>query len=117
MRVDAVQVKTRQDLLNLDGLILPGGESTTIMMMAERSLLVDDLRSLILSGFPVWGICAGCILLAAEATHAKIGGQTLLGGLDICVDRNAFGGAKNSFIQDIDFDGVGNFPGVFIRFD
>ncbi len=92
-----VQVRKPQQLDALDGLILPGGESTTMGLVAERWGLVEPLRGWVRSGRPVWGTCAGLILLAERATGQKAGGQPLIGGLDVTVSRNYFGRQSESF--------------------
>ncbi|CAG8711087.1 5366_t:CDS:1, partial [Acaulospora colombiana] len=83
-------VRTAEQLRLIDALIIPGGESTTMALVAERSGIWDDLREFVRTK-PTWGTCAGMILLANEATKTKKGGQKLLGGLDITVNRNQFG--------------------------
>lgn len=115
--VNAVEVRKAEQLADLDGLIIPGGESTTMGLIAERWGLVEPLRSWVQNGRPTWGTCAGMILLANQATHQKQGGQPLIGGLDVTVDRNYFGRQVDSFETDIDvplLDG-GPFRAVFIR--
>ena len=115
LKVPTLLVKTPQDLNHpeLKGLILPGGESTTMALIAERNGMLEPLKNWIKSR-PTWGICAGLILMSREALGSKKGGQTLLGGLDIVVHRNAFGHQKDSFVTSLQvLDGT--FPGVFIR--
>ena len=74
----------------IDALIIPGGESTTIALVAERSGLLNSLKDFVQTK-PTWGTCAGLILLANEVHKTKKGGQKVLGGLDIAVNRNQFG--------------------------
>ena len=93
----AVEVRKPVQLTALDGLIIPGGESTTMGLIAERWGLVEPLRQWVHSQRPTWGTCAGMILLAEHATGQKQGGQPLLGGLDITVNRNYFGRQTESF--------------------
>ena len=115
--VAAVEVRKVEQLAGLDGLIIPGGESTTMGLIAERWGLVQPLREWVHDGRPTWGTCAGMILLAKQATHQKKGGHPLLGGLDVTVDRNYFGRQVDSFETDIDvpiLDGE-PFHAVFIR--
>lgn len=95
--VEAVEVRTKEQLHSVDGLIIPGGESTTMANIAERWGLIPDLRSYCAQSRPVWGTCAGLIFLADRATGVKQGGQALLGGLDCLVARNFFGAQINSF--------------------
>ncbi|KAJ3301107.1 hypothetical protein HDV03_001337 [Kappamyces sp. JEL0829] len=119
LQVKTVLVKTQKDLDSIQALILPGGESTAISLAAARNDLIEPLKKFIASGKPVWGTCAGMILLAKEALGAKKGGQELFGGLDITVQRNAFGGQVDSFVAPLHIqaipDAEKDFQGVFIR--
>jgi 5'-phosphate synthase pdxT subunit len=110
----AVPVKRPSDLEGLDGIVLPGGESTTMGKLMQIFGLLGPLRTLIADGLPAYGTCAGMILLAAEVVDGRRD-QELLGGLDITVRRNAFGSQVNSFEGDLDVAGVGQVHGVFIR--
>jgi 5'-phosphate synthase pdxT subunit len=115
--VDAIEVRTPVQMEGLDGLILPGGESTTMGLVAQRWGLVEPLRAWVRSGKPTWGTCAGMILLADRATGQKTGGQPLIGGLDVTVNRNYFGRQVDSFETTLavpSFDPPHS-PGVFIR--
>lgn len=114
---EAVEVRTPQQLDELDGLIIPGGESTTMGLIAQRWGLVDPLRAWVHSGRPTWGTCAGMILLAERATGQKQGGQPLLGGLDVTVNRNYFGRQVDSFEATLTVAGFDppQSPGIFIR--
>ena len=114
---DAVEVRTPAHLEGLDGLILPGGESTTMGLVAERWGLVEPLRAWVHGGKPTWGTCAGMILLADQATGQKQGGQPLIGGLHVTVNRNYFGRQVDSFETTLSvpsFDPPVS-PGIFIR--
>ncbi len=113
----AVQVRKPEQLAGLDGLIIPGGESTTMGLVAERWGLVEPLRAWVRSGKPTWGTCAGMIMLADRATGQKEGGQTLLGGLDVTVNRNYFGRQNESFETWLTVPALGEAPirAVFIR--
>ena len=113
----AVQVRKPEQLAGLDGLIIPGGESTTMGLVAERWGLVEPLRAWVRSGKPTWGTCAGMIMLADRATGQKEGGQTLLGGLDVTVNRNYFGRQNESFETWLTVPALGAAPirAVFIR--
>ncbi len=115
--VQAVQVRKPEQLAGLDGLIIPGGESTTMGLVAERWGLVEPLRAWVRSGQPTWGTCAGMIMLADRATGQKEGGQTLLGGLDVTVNRNYFGRQNESFETWLTVPALGAAPirAVFIR--
>lgn len=86
----------------LQGLIIPGGESTTMALVCERWGLIDELKTFLGAGKPIWGTCAGMIFLASGAQGAKDGGQALLGGLPVTVSRNFFGAQINSFECDLD---------------
>ena len=106
-------VRRPADLDEIDALIIPGGESTTIAKLAGIYGLMDPLRSAISAGLPTFGTCAGMIFLAAGITD---GDQPLLGVLDIIVERNAFGRQKESFETNLEIDGLDHpFRAVFIR--
>jgi 5'-phosphate synthase pdxT subunit len=111
---EPVEVRRAEQLEGLDGLIIPGGESTAIGKLMVSYDLLDPLKRLIASGRPVWGTCAGLILLAKD-----IGGlrQPLIGALDVTVRRNAFGRQLDSFETDIPMPEVSGEPlhAVFIR--
>ena len=115
--VDAAEVRLAEQLDELDGLIIPGGESTSMGLVAERWGLVRPLRDWVQSGRPTWGTCAGMILLAEHATGQKLGGQALIGGLDVTVNRNYFGRQVDSFEVELDVPALGDAPfhAVFIR--
>ena len=101
--VEAVAVRRAQEIENVDALVLPGGESTTIAQLAEVFGIFDLIKEKIKNGMPVYGSCAGMILLANEILDAKEG-QKSFGGLDITVRRNAFGRQVDSFESDIAFN-------------
>jgi 5'-phosphate synthase pdxT subunit len=107
-------VRTTKELDAIDGLILPGGESTTIGKLMERVGLDKAIRERAQSGMPLYGTCAGMILLAKEIVGSQ---QLRLGLMDICVERNAFGRQVESFEADIPVPIIGEEPvrGVFIR--
>ena len=111
---DPVSVKRVGDLDGLDGIVLPGGESTTMGKLLVLFDLLAPLREAIAAGLPAYGTCAGMILLAREVLDGRHD-QKLLGGLDITVRRNAFGSQVHSFEGDLDVKGVGTVHGVFIR--
>ncbi|NJN81764.1 MAG: pyridoxal 5'-phosphate synthase glutaminase subunit PdxT [Caldilineaceae bacterium] len=115
--VQAVEVRRPEQLQAIDGLIIPGGESTTMGLIAERWGLVGPLREWVHRGRPTWGTCAGMILLAEEATGQKKGGQPLLRGLDVTVNRNYFGRQTDSFETMLTVPKLGDSPcpAVFIR--
>ncbi len=108
-----VEVRLPGQLEGLAGLIIPGGESTTIGKLAVDYGLLGPLRAAARAGLPVWGTCAGLILLAEDIGRD----QPLVGGLDVEVERNAFGRQVDSFETDLDIAGLpgGPFRAVFIR--
>jgi 5'-phosphate synthase pdxT subunit len=112
-----VQVRKPEQLEELDGLVMPGGESTTMGLVAEQWGLVAPLRAFVRRGAPVWGTCAGMILLAERAVGQKQGGQPLIGGLDVTVNRNYFGRQNQSFevLLDAPVLGATPFRALFIR--
>ena len=112
-----VEIRKPTQLEAIDGLIIPGGESTTMGLIAERWNMVQPLRQWVHSGRPVWGTCAGMILLADRASGQKQGGQPLIGGLDVTVNRNYFGRQNESFEADLEVASLGNdlFHAIFIR--
>ena len=114
--VEAVAVRRALEIEKIDALVLPGGESTTIAQLAEVFGIYQLIKDRIAGGMPVYGSCAGMILLAQEILDAKVG-QKSFGGLDITVRRNAFGRQVDSFESDIDFSDGSNDPirAVFIR--
>ena len=114
--VEAVAVRRVHEIENIEALVLPGGESTTIAQLAEVFGIFDLIKNKIQSGLPVYGSCAGMILLADQILDAKEG-QKSFGGLDITVRRNAFGRQVDSFESDIAFnDGSAELiRAVFIR--
>jgi 5'-phosphate synthase pdxT subunit len=109
-------VRTAGDLDGLGGMVIPGGESTTMTMLMERIGLLGPLRDAIAGGLPVLATCAGMIVLARDVTDA-MPGQVSLGLLDIGVRRNGYGRQVDSFEADLDIAILGDrrFPGVFIR--
>jgi pyridoxal 5'-phosphate synthase pdxT subunit len=111
--VEPVEVRTIEDLEGLAGLIVPGGESTTIgKIMAEAGLL-DGIRSYFYKGGPVWGTCAGMVLAASATTGPR---QPLLGLMNALVERNGFGRQVHSFEKELEVEGFEEpFVGVFIR--
>lgn len=112
----AVTVRRPAELDAVDGLIIPGGESTTMWKLAEVFEMTEPLRKRIAGGLPVFGSCAGMIMLATSLLD-RIEGQETLGGLDVTVRRNAFGRQVDSFESDIELKGVDGppFHAVFIR--
>jgi 5'-phosphate synthase pdxT subunit len=109
----ALEVRTAADLAKIDALILPGGESTTIIHLAQLFDLYAPIKSRIAEGLPVYGSCAGMILLADRIVDGKEGQKTF-GGIDMTVRRNAFGRQVDSFESDLKFNGQ-PLRAVFIR--
>lgn len=114
--VVGTRVRRPRELAEVDGLVIPGGESTTIDKLVRAFDLQQPLRERIAAGLPVYGSCAGMILLADRLTDAAPGQQTL-GGMDILVRRNAFGRQVDSFEEDLHIRQLGGEPvrAVFIR--
>ena len=109
--VEPVDVRTPAELEAVDALVLPGGESTTLLKLIDRSELRDPLVKRIAGGMPVLATCAGAIILATRVSD----GEAPLGVLDLTVTRNAYGTQRDSFEADIDVAGVGPVRAVFIR--
>mmetsp|Transcript_41775 Transcript_41775/g.130843 ORF Transcript_41775/g.130843 Transcript_41775/m.130843 type:complete len:241 (-) Transcript_41775:106-828(-) len=117
------QVRTAAELEGIDGLIMPGGESSAMALVGEADGFWPDLKAFVQSGKPVWGTCAGMILLSDTALAQKRGGQALVGGLDVKVCRNYFGAQISSmeaaFDCSVDAEGAptekDSCTGVFIR--
>jgi pyridoxal 5'-phosphate synthase pdxT subunit len=109
-------VRLPEDLKGLDGLVMPGGESTTMTMLMERMGLLDAVERAVLGGLPTLGTCAGMIVLAGGITDGRAG-QHSMRALDIAVRRNGYGRQVDSFEADLEIAGLdgGPFPGVFIR--
>eukprot|EP00468_Gymnochlora_sp_CCMP2014_P004418 CAMPEP_0167753886 /NCGR_PEP_ID=MMETSP0110_2-20121227/7965_1 /TAXON_ID=629695 /ORGANISM="Gymnochlora sp., Strain CCMP2014" /LENGTH=206 /DNA_ID=CAMNT_0007639707 /DNA_START=131 /DNA_END=751 /DNA_ORIENTATION=+ len=116
LNVDAVEIRNPEELTKIDGLIIPGGESSTISLVAEEWNLIKPLQKWIDEDRPVFGTCAGMIFIAKDAKNQKKNGQKLLGKLDIEVSRNFFGRQNKSFEDDVksSLDGKSHL-GLFIR--
>ena len=113
--ITAIPVKRRIELDAVSGLVIPGGESTTIGKLARIFDLFTPISEAIQNGLPVFGTCAGLIMLADSITDG-IEGQETFGGLDVVVQRNAFGNQLDSFEVDLPFSGIsGNIHAAFIR--
>lgn len=111
---EACPVRLPHQLEHLDGIIIPGGESTTIRRLLDLYAITEPLTDLLRQGFPVWGTCAGMILLAHNITDDR---PRPLGAMDMVVSRNAFGRQVDSFEADLDVPALGSRPyhAVFIR--
>jgi 5'-phosphate synthase pdxT subunit len=110
------RVRTPTDLEQVDALVLPGGESTTVSMLLDSAGLLDPIRQRLAQGMPALGTCAGMILLATSILDGRPD-QQCLAGIDIAVRRNAFGRQRSSFEADIDVAGIDGGPmhAAFIR--
>jgi len=114
--VEAIEVRRTSELEKIDALIIPGGESTTIVSLAKTFEIFEPIKKRITSGMPTYGSCAGMIMLADHIVAAKEGQETF-GGIDITVRRNAFGRQVDSFESDISAPEISSSPirAVFIR--
>jgi 5'-phosphate synthase pdxT subunit len=114
-----IDVRKPEEISQLDGLIIPGGESTTIGQLSLVNGSLKEIKQKVESGMPVLGICAGMVLLANNASDKVVGKieQPLFNFLDIDLERNSFGRQRESFEANISMDSIGisNFNGVFIR--
>ncbi|BDZ63103.1 pyridoxal 5'-phosphate synthase glutaminase subunit PdxT [Agromyces mangrovi Wang et al. 2018] len=113
---EVATVRRASELAEVDGLVIPGGESTVMDKLSRAFGLAEPLKAAIADGLPVYGTCAGLIMLADTVLDA-IAGQQSLGGLDVVVRRNAFGSQNQSFETDLDVPAIGDDPvhAVFIR--
>ena len=113
------EVKTPEQINDLDGLIIPGGESTVIGTLSLVNGSLKKIKEKIANGMPVFGICAGLILLSKKAKDRVVGemDQPLLDFLDVKIERNAFGRQRDSFESEISMEKIGipKFHGIFIR--
>lgn len=113
LNVDFIEIRKKEDLkTHIDGLILPGGESTTIGKLLKDLDIYEDLKLMIQQGLPTFGTCAGMILLAKKLYNDD---TVHLGLMDIEVKRNAYGRQLGSFVVNQDFQNMGIIPMVFIR--
>lgn len=113
--VAAVQVRTPEELAEVDRLVIPGGESTAISKLLDANGLADPLAESLADGLPVLGTCAGLILLASEVVDGYPG-QRCFGAIDATVRRNGYGRQSESFSAPVEVEGWASpFPGVFIR--
>ncbi|MBH42880.1 MAG: pyridoxal 5'-phosphate synthase glutaminase subunit PdxT [Chloroflexi bacterium] len=112
--VDSSEIRLPSHLDSVDGLIIPGGESTTIVQLMDNFGLTEQIKDLIFSGLPVWGTCAGMIVLAADITDDR---PKPMGIIDITVSRNAYGRQVDSFEAVVDIPKLGETPfnAIFIR--
>ncbi|MCW2495376.1 pyridoxal 5'-phosphate synthase glutaminase subunit PdxT [Jatrophihabitans sp.] len=113
----AAPLRRAAELGGVDGLVLPGGESTTIMKLARIFEVLEPLRAAVAGGLPVYGSCAGMILLADRVDDEGSPLEETIGGIDMTVRRNAFGRQVDSFEEDVAVEGIDGQPvrAVFIR--
>jgi len=114
LRVEVLPVRLPHELAKLDGLIIPGGESTSISKLMLDYNLTNEISNLAKNGLPIFGTCAGMILLATEIQESEV---EPLGVMDIAVRRNAFGRQRESFETELSIPALGEkpFPAIFIR--
>ena len=114
LEVDVLPVRLLQELKGLDGLVIPGGESTSISKLMLDYNLLNEIRDLAENGLPIFGTCAGMILLANEILDSDLESLRVM---EIIVKRNAFGRQKDSFETELSIPALGekSFPGIFIR--
>ena len=113
--VEASEIRLPSQLSQIDGLIIPGGESTTMGKLAVTYGLLEPIRQKAAAGWPIWGTCAGMVVLARDIGELS---QPLIGLMDITVERNAFGRQVDSFVTNLGIPELGEggpFPAVFIR--
>lgn len=112
-QVQAIEIRTPEELAQCERVILPGGESTTVGLLMQRFGLGEALREAAQKGMPIWGTCMGMIIMAKDISGSS---QYSLGLLDIAVERNAFGAQVHSFEDEVPFEPLGrSVTGVFIR--
>jgi 5'-phosphate synthase pdxT subunit len=113
LQVETFEIRKKSDLASpVDGLVIPGGESTTMRKLLKELEMFDTLKNLIANGLPTFGTCAGMILLSKHAIDDE---NTHLGVIDIEVKRNAYGRQPGSFSTRAEFKGIGMIPMIFIR--
>ena len=112
LNAESVKVKLPQDLEDIDALIIPGGESTTIGMLIKKYNLDTKIREKYTKGMPIYGTCAGAILLAKNIENSR---QPKLSLIDIEIERNAYGRQAESFEAELNIKKIGKFKGIFIR--
>ena len=112
LNAESVKVKLPEDLEDIDALIIPGGESTTIGMLIKKYNLDTKIREKYAKGMPIYGTCAGAILLAKNIKNSR---QPKLSLIDIEIERNAYGRQAESFEAELNIKKIGKFKGIFIR--
>ena len=114
LNVDCVEVRKAQQLAEISGLVIPGGESTVIDKLSQIFGLYEPIKEAVRFGMPVFGTCAGLILLAERLVDGT-NTQKTFGGLDVTVQRNAFGSQLDSFETELSFAGIAGVKAAFIR--
>lgn len=112
MELKIVDVRKKDQLNDLDGIIIPGGESTTIYKLLKMYDLYDEIKARVKGGLPVMGTCAGLILISSVTNDPRVQG---LGLIDAVIERNAYGRQINSFMEEISIKDIGKYMAVFIR--
>ena len=117
INLEVIEVRKKEHLNQIEGIVLPGGESTAMYRLGKRLGIADPLRERISNGLPVLGTCAGAALVAKEVIDKQSGKryEPLLATNDVKVIRNYFGRQRESFEADLEIKGLGTFRGVFIR--
>ena len=111
-KVEICKVKSKSEVESLDGMIIPGGESTTIYKLMMESGIYDKVVEMALDGMPIMGTCAGVIILSKNTNDSRVRGMGLM---DLEIQRNGYGRQWDSFIENVDIKYIGEFPAVFIR--
>ncbi len=109
---EVFRVNSKEDIREMDALVIPGGESTTISRFIQKENLTEEIKNLVKRGGAIMGTCAGAILLAKEGDDPRIKNLNLM---DISVKRNSYGRQRESFEAPLEIKGIGNFSGIFIR--
>lgn len=109
---DCIEIRKKEQLEDIDGIILPGGESTVQGQLIRKLEILEPLKEMINNGLPVLATCAGAILLSQTIEN---GDEAHLGTLPVEIKRNAYGRQLSSFVTNANIDGIGEFPMVFIR--
>ncbi len=112
LKVKAVEVRKAGELKGLSGLIIPGGESTTLSLLIHKNGLAKEIKKAVRKGMAVYGTCAGCVLLSKKAEGRKV---RVLGLMDFSAERNGFGRQRESFVKPVKIWGEKKMCGVFIR--
>ncbi len=111
-KIEIKKVKTVTDMKDISGIIIPGGESTTIYKLMKENLLIEEVKRMAEEGLPVMGTCAGLILISRETNDERVKGMNLI---DIEIQRNGYGRQKESFSKRINIKNIGEYDAVFIR--